>query len=204
MIIGLDVGGTHTDVVLLGQEGLVRQIKVPTNPADLFATVLAGLEEITQEIDPGEIKRAVLHDFRGLFPAPGSYFFEKLAMLGIGFRPVLRTVKDDFLNHPYAVQYQFPRLFQKRVFRRFENDRVDLLFGFHDIDFGFLFMDIRENLLQPGDLGGLDLFGSKLHGHNFDRKSHVVDVDEFVDIHDVDRIAALRQPDNEILMLKNA
>ena len=60
MIIGLDVGGTHTDVVLLGQEGLVRQIKVPTNPADLFATVLAGLEEITQEIDPGEIKRAVL------------------------------------------------------------------------------------------------------------------------------------------------
>ena len=60
MIIGLDVGGTHTDVVLLGQEGLVRQIKVPTNPADLFATVLTGLEKITEGIDPARISRAVL------------------------------------------------------------------------------------------------------------------------------------------------
>jgi N-methylhydantoinase A/oxoprolinase/acetone carboxylase beta subunit len=60
MIIGLDVGGTHTDVVLLGQEGLVRQIKVPTNPADLFATVLSGLEQITEGIDPVHIRRAVL------------------------------------------------------------------------------------------------------------------------------------------------
>ena len=60
MIIGLDVGGTHTDVVLLGQEGLVRQIKVPTNPTDLFATVLTGLEKITEGIDPARISRAVL------------------------------------------------------------------------------------------------------------------------------------------------
>ena len=60
MIIGLDVGGTHTDVVLLGQQGLARQIKVPTNPADLFATVLTGLEKITAGVDPSDIKRAVL------------------------------------------------------------------------------------------------------------------------------------------------
>ncbi len=60
MIIGLDVGGTHTDVVLLGQEGLVRQIKVRTNSSDLFATVLAGLEKITEGIDPARISRAVL------------------------------------------------------------------------------------------------------------------------------------------------
>ena len=60
MIIGLDVGGTHTDVVLLGQEGLVRQVKVPTNSADLFTTVLTGLEKITEGIDPARIQRAVL------------------------------------------------------------------------------------------------------------------------------------------------
>ena len=60
MIIGLDVGGTHTDVVLLSQEGLVRQIKVPTNPSDLFATVLTSLEKITEGIDPARISRAVL------------------------------------------------------------------------------------------------------------------------------------------------
>ncbi|MGA6926514.1 MAG: hydantoinase/oxoprolinase family protein, partial [Desulfosarcina sp.] len=60
MIIGLDVGGTHTDVVLLGQEGLVRQVKVPTNPSDLFATVLTGLEKITEGVDAARIRRAVL------------------------------------------------------------------------------------------------------------------------------------------------
>ena len=28
MIIGLDVGGTHTDVVLMGDDGLLKEIKV--------------------------------------------------------------------------------------------------------------------------------------------------------------------------------
>jgi N-methylhydantoinase A/oxoprolinase/acetone carboxylase beta subunit len=60
MIIGLDVGGTHTDVVLLGQEGLLRQVKVPTNPSDLFTTVLTGLEKITEGIELAKINRAVL------------------------------------------------------------------------------------------------------------------------------------------------
>ena len=55
MIIGLDVGGTHTDVVLLGQEGLIRQVKVTTNPSDLFATVLTGLEKITEGVDPAHV-----------------------------------------------------------------------------------------------------------------------------------------------------
>ncbi|MGD8960621.1 MAG: hydantoinase/oxoprolinase family protein [Desulfobacteraceae bacterium] len=60
MIIGLDVGGTHTDVVLLGDEGVVAEIKVPTDASDLFQTVLTGLETITAGIDPALISRAVL------------------------------------------------------------------------------------------------------------------------------------------------
>lgn len=60
MIIGLDVGGTHTDVVLLSDEGVVAEIKVPTDASDLFQTVLTGLETITAGIDPGLISRAVL------------------------------------------------------------------------------------------------------------------------------------------------
>ena len=51
MIIGLDVGGTHTDVVLIGPEGLIKEIKVPTDSSDLFQTVLQGLEEATAGID---------------------------------------------------------------------------------------------------------------------------------------------------------
>jgi N-methylhydantoinase A len=60
MIIGLDAGGTHTDAVLLGPEGLVREVKVPTDTRDLFKTVLDGLTALTEGIDVREIRRIVL------------------------------------------------------------------------------------------------------------------------------------------------
>ena len=60
MIIGLDVGGTHTDVVLLGDNGLEKEIKVLTDPSDLYKSVLSGLTEITTGIDPKRIHRIVL------------------------------------------------------------------------------------------------------------------------------------------------
>lgn len=60
MIIGLDVGGTHTDVVLLDTDGLKKEIKVPTDPLDLFNSVLSGLTAITEDLDPEEINRIVL------------------------------------------------------------------------------------------------------------------------------------------------
>ncbi|MFW6297158.1 MAG: hydantoinase/oxoprolinase family protein [Desulfosalsimonas sp.] len=60
MIIGLDVGGTHTDVVLLGQNGIERRAKVPTDKSSLFDAVFAGLEQITQGIPPLQISHAVL------------------------------------------------------------------------------------------------------------------------------------------------
>jgi len=60
MIIGLDVGGTHTDVVLVGRNGLLKEIKVPTDPSDLFRSVLAGLTAITKSRDTQKITRIVL------------------------------------------------------------------------------------------------------------------------------------------------
>jgi N-methylhydantoinase A len=60
MILGLDVGGTHTDVILLGKEGLVRKTKVPTDPQNLFQTLLEGLTAAIEGFDPQTIHRAVL------------------------------------------------------------------------------------------------------------------------------------------------
>ena len=60
MIIGLDVGGTHTDVVLLDQKGILRQKKVLTDTRDLFSTVLKGLDAIMDGIDVKRISRSVL------------------------------------------------------------------------------------------------------------------------------------------------
>ncbi len=60
MIIGLDVGGTHTDVVLLSSKGIEKKVKVPTDPGNLFNSVLSGFTKILGTTDPGEIKRVVI------------------------------------------------------------------------------------------------------------------------------------------------
>lgn len=59
-IIGLDVGGTHTDVALISEKGIEREVKVPTDADNLFHTVQLGLEQVTESIEPREISRAVL------------------------------------------------------------------------------------------------------------------------------------------------
>jgi N-methylhydantoinase A/oxoprolinase/acetone carboxylase beta subunit len=60
MIIGLDVGGTHTDVVLLDNAGLLREVKVSTDASDLFRSVFKGLDAVTEGVDTGAIRRIVL------------------------------------------------------------------------------------------------------------------------------------------------
>ncbi len=60
MIIGLDVGGTHTDVILLDGRQLIRETKIATDPENLFQTLLDGLSGVIEGIDPKSIKRAVL------------------------------------------------------------------------------------------------------------------------------------------------
>jgi len=60
MIIGLDVGGTHTDAVLLSSNGIEKKVKVPTDPANLFNSVLSGFTKLLEDTDPGAIERVVI------------------------------------------------------------------------------------------------------------------------------------------------
>ena len=60
MMLGLDVGGTHTDVVLLGDAGLVSAVKVPTRHDNLFETVLNGIDAVMAGRPPDVIERMVL------------------------------------------------------------------------------------------------------------------------------------------------
>ncbi len=60
MIIGLDVGGTHTDAVLLSNKGIEQSVKVPTDAKDLFNTVLSGFSRLLDTTDPGQIRRVVI------------------------------------------------------------------------------------------------------------------------------------------------
>jgi N-methylhydantoinase A/oxoprolinase/acetone carboxylase beta subunit len=60
MIIGLDVGGTHTDAVLIGKEGLIHSVKVPTDPDHLLPTIISALGRLTENQVIADIERLVL------------------------------------------------------------------------------------------------------------------------------------------------
>ncbi|MGM0645922.1 MAG: hydantoinase/oxoprolinase N-terminal domain-containing protein, partial [Thermodesulfobacteriota bacterium] len=46
MLLGIDVGGTHTDVVIIAATGVVDAAKVPTDPRDLLASIRQALSQV--------------------------------------------------------------------------------------------------------------------------------------------------------------
>jgi N-methylhydantoinase A/oxoprolinase/acetone carboxylase beta subunit len=60
MLIGLDVGGTHTDTVLIGKEGIRAEAKVPTNHDDLLESVNEGVRAVLKGFDPSAVTRVNL------------------------------------------------------------------------------------------------------------------------------------------------
>ncbi|CEP68317.1 Hydantoinase/oxoprolinase [Moorella glycerini] len=57
MFVGLDMGGTHTDAVLVAGGRIQRHYKTNTDQADYFGTVTRALEAILAGINPSSIKR---------------------------------------------------------------------------------------------------------------------------------------------------
>jgi N-methylhydantoinase A/oxoprolinase/acetone carboxylase beta subunit len=56
MLLGIDVGGTHTDAVLIGENGIVSKFKAKTDTHNLLHTVTTALKEVTSGIDVKKIK----------------------------------------------------------------------------------------------------------------------------------------------------
>lgn len=56
MLLGIDVGGTHTDAVLVSQDGIESTFKVKTDTKNLLQTVTTALKEVTSGIDVKKIK----------------------------------------------------------------------------------------------------------------------------------------------------
>lgn len=60
MIIGLDVGGTHIDAVLLNGGKVFKTAKVPYSSNSIVEGICKAVDELTAEVDPGNIERVNL------------------------------------------------------------------------------------------------------------------------------------------------
>ena len=94
IIVGVDIGGTFTDLVLLDeQDGRVRTAKVPSTPADPSRALLNGLAAL--EISPAD-PHLIVH---GTTVATNAVLERKGAAVGLimteGFRDVLEMRRRD-------------------------------------------------------------------------------------------------------------
>jgi N-methylhydantoinase A/oxoprolinase/acetone carboxylase beta subunit len=57
LIVGLDMGGTNIDAVVIADGQIIKMVKRPTDRENLFQSIWAVLEELLAEIDKNKIKR---------------------------------------------------------------------------------------------------------------------------------------------------
>jgi N-methylhydantoinase A len=60
MILGVDVGGTHTDAVLIDHFRVLKKAKVLTNPENLLTSLLEVTTELMDEASIAQLERVVL------------------------------------------------------------------------------------------------------------------------------------------------
>ena len=57
MIVGLDMGGTHVDAVLIHQGEIIEATKRPTDRSNMLQSILDTLESLLSGQDPSRIER---------------------------------------------------------------------------------------------------------------------------------------------------
>ena len=116
--VGVDIGGTFTDVVLLGADGSIRTTKVLSTPADYAEGVIAGVRRLQRdaEVSPADIS-GVVH---ATTVASNAVLERRGATVALvtteGFRDVLemRRLRIPVL---YDLQYEKPEPLVPRALR---------------------------------------------------------------------------------------
>src|SRR6516165_7449534 len=124
--VGVDIGGTFTDIVVLGSEGSTHTKKVPSRVDNYARAIVDGLAEVFRE---NSLSAAAIEEIRhGTTVASNAILENKGARVGLittkGFRDVLeiRTLRMPRL---YDLAWTKPPPLVERYLRRVVNERID-------------------------------------------------------------------------------
>lgn len=123
---GVDIGGTFTDIVLVGSDGSIHTKKVSSSVENYAAAIVDGLAELFAETG---LTGAAIEEIRhGTTVASNAILERKGARVGLittrGFRDVLeiRTLRMPRL---YDIGWTKPEPLVERYLRRVVDERVD-------------------------------------------------------------------------------
>lgn len=124
--VGVDIGGTFTDIVLLGADGTVHTEKISSSVDNYAHAIVEGLRQVLAET---RIEPASLDEIRhGTTVASNAILEHKGARVGLittkGFRDVLeiRTLRMPRL---YDIAWEKPPPLVERYLRRVVDERID-------------------------------------------------------------------------------
>ena len=124
--VGVDIGGTFTDIVLLGADGTVHTEKISSSVDNYAHAIVTGLGHVLRECG---IAPVALEEIRhGTTVASNAILEHKGAKVGLittkGFRDVLeiRTLRMPRL---YDIAWEKPPPLVERYLRRVVAERVD-------------------------------------------------------------------------------
>jgi N-methylhydantoinase A len=124
--VGVDIGGTFTDIVLLGSDGAVHTKKVSSSVENYAQAIVEGLAEVCRE---SGVTGAAIEEIRhGTTVASNAILEHKGARVGLittkGFRDVLeiRTLRMPKL---YDLSWTKPAPLVERYLRRVVDERID-------------------------------------------------------------------------------
>src|ERR1041384_2845194 len=124
--VGVDIGGTFTDIVLLGSDGSVHVKKIASSVGNYAQAIVDGLAEVFRETGIGG--SAVEEIRHGTTVASNAILEHKGARVGLittkGFRDVLeiRTLRMPKL---YDIGWTKPEPLVERYLRKVVDERID-------------------------------------------------------------------------------
>lgn len=123
--VGVDIGGTFTDIVLLGDDGTLHTMKIPSSTGDYAAAIVEGLADVFAAT--GLAGTGIDEIRHGTTVASNAILEGKGARVGLittsGFRDVLelRTLRMPRL---YDMAWEKPPPLVERYLRRTVNERI--------------------------------------------------------------------------------